>query len=804
MTDTAAPRTRLRIAHRLLRARDWQDRPELDRLADWWRRGAAGVCALVGIGGAGKTAIADRFLRRLPEVLPAEPGVDKDPSLPAPRELLVFSFYDAPNPDAFVAELAAWCGGTSGRARAPSYEETVRMLTDVEDLLLVLDGMERVQETGVRGPFGQITDGRLRDFVLRLAEGWLPGVRVIVTTRFRLFDPLAADSPLHFPIPVEKLAEATAVALLRQRGVCRGTDDQLRAIARGQGCHALSVDLIGGYLARFCGGDPARLPPEPPAPAAEDEPAIDPEEAAIREQEHKFARLAERYHEALARTDPAALALLQRVCLFRLGVDIGTLASIFTGGRKRKISGSGWALARLSEQQLRGRLDLLVEMKLLECSERKDDGSVVELYTVHPAVRDGFLRRLDDETARRGHDAAREGLETSLGGDPGRYPSDPATLDLLEEIVHHTLEAGHVNEAWDIYCDRIGGYKNLGWRLGAYERGERICRAFAGGRPSETGPLPEGLPENDQANFVNEWALYLNELGRLDAAVRCCERVNDLSLKKEDWENASRGNLNLTEVLFRAGRLAAGLRAAEEALQLAERADDAEERSNSHAYRGHARALRGETDAAPADFRDALHWQQEHEGKSERPLYSNRGFWHTLLLARLGQNEEATRLTEANKEILRNSWGEQHQHICRCNLVLTDLARERADLDAARELLAAAHDWAIARDAKEPLCWAAVVRAKIALNELRGPTPEQALKAARDAIEDGLRIARDCGYGIYHIDLLLLRAQVALCEGRADDAERDVRVALEEGVRPAVDSGLPALLAATDPECGYA
>ena len=47
---------RIHFAHRLLRARDWQHRPEFDALLDWWRRGGVGGCALVGIGGAGKTA----------------------------------------------------------------------------------------------------------------------------------------------------------------------------------------------------------------------------------------------------------------------------------------------------------------------------------------------------------------------------------------------------------------------------------------------------------------------------------------------------------------------------------------------------------------------------------------------------------------------------------------------------------------------------------------------------------------------------------------------------------------------------
>jgi len=121
------------FAHTLLRARDWQDRPEFAGLCDWWRSSSnaelgmrnaesikavprsaldaprlTGVCALVGIGGAGKTAIAERCLRVLPGSLPALPDTPKDETLLPPSDLFVFSFYDAPNPDSFFTELAAW------------------------------------------------------------------------------------------------------------------------------------------------------------------------------------------------------------------------------------------------------------------------------------------------------------------------------------------------------------------------------------------------------------------------------------------------------------------------------------------------------------------------------------------------------------------------------------------------------------------------------------------------------------------------------------------------------------------------
>lgn len=59
------------FVHPLLRAHNWQHRPQLDEVCDWWRSGGQGVCALVGMGGAGKTAITERFLRMLPEGLPA-------------------------------------------------------------------------------------------------------------------------------------------------------------------------------------------------------------------------------------------------------------------------------------------------------------------------------------------------------------------------------------------------------------------------------------------------------------------------------------------------------------------------------------------------------------------------------------------------------------------------------------------------------------------------------------------------------------------------------------------------------------
>ena len=503
------------FVHSLLRARDWQHRPQLDEVCDWWRAGGQSVCALVGIGGAGKTAIADRFLQVVPGVLPAAEQTPKDYSLPVPHSVFVFSFYDAPNPEAFFDALTCWLQTTvsavtvgvqdqaTGRV---SDHQVVQWLQGAPPGLLILDGLERIQEDGTRGGiFGRIGDGNLRDFLTRLAEGWLPHLSALITSRFTLADLDEASPTWYRPIDVDKIDVPTGINLLRQRGVT-GTDSQLEDIVDNCGRHALTVDMAGGLLCEFHNADPTTSleigTAEEIEQAASKE--QDPRRRAARKQELRFAKVASRYRAGLEKKDKAALALLERVCLFRLGADAETLASIFTGKGSQKVAGV--ALSRLKADGLQEKLDLLVRMGLREAApgnpkrqrgttdDSPSDPSLTRRvnYSIHPAVRDGFLSGISRDAALAGHEAVRKVLEVTLGDAPGENPSDPAALDLLEEIVHHTLQSGHVREAWDIHQNRIGGYQNLGWRLGAYERGERICRAFAGG---QTKPLFSTCPK---------------------------------------------------------------------------------------------------------------------------------------------------------------------------------------------------------------------------------------------------------------------------------------------------------------------
>jgi hypothetical protein len=122
-----------------------------------------------------------------------------------------------------------------------------------------------------------------------------------------------------------------------------------------------------------------------------------------------------------------------------------------------------------------------------------------------------------------------------------------------------------------------------------------------------------------------------------------------------------------------------------------------------------------------------------------------------------------------------------------------------------------AEQWSVARNAREPLCWALWERGSIAIAGARrtadgpgGPETKRCLGEARHAADEGMRIARACGFGIFHIDLLLLRAEIALEEGDATATIVDARTALVTGHTSPLESGQPRLFAAGDPECSYA
>lgn len=282
---------------------------ELATLRACWGEAPKGVVALVGFGGAGKTAVASRFVHEL---------LERDLE-PRPRSLFVWSFYQEPDAGLFLQRLHEYLAGPGAASTFAKGAGLLHLLGELLSQngphLIVLDGLERVQlqDDACAGRFGQVEDPLLRGLLVRLAEG-IGTTAALVTSRFPIsdLDPYRDHGYRH--IEIEGLDRPAALALLRRRGVS-GDDVAVGKLIEMYGAHALTLDHLGGLIGQFLGGDPLRAPELP----ALDAPG--PDRQALR-----LARLLRAYEEHLPE---AELTLLSRLCLLPRSIKNDQIISIF-------------------------------------------------------------------------------------------------------------------------------------------------------------------------------------------------------------------------------------------------------------------------------------------------------------------------------------------------------------------------------------------------------------------------------------------------------------------------------------------
>jgi hypothetical protein len=298
------------LVHRLPPAPHFVGREvELQELRTGWQSGFRGVLALVGLGGAGKTAVAARFLDELvgPD-FPQRPG-----------GLFVWSFYQEPDAGQFLEQAYHYFAAPGTAVPAAKGAGLLHLLREALATggpnLLVLDGLEKVQcqQTTSTEVYGQIEDPLLKGLLTRIAEG-IGQTTALVTSRFPLTDlePLHARGYRH--LDVGGLSLPAARTLLRSRGV-QGDDATLEGLVESYGAHALTLDHLGGLLGQFLGGDPQKAPEVPSLTA----PGSD-------RQALRLARLLRAYEDHLP---PTELALLCRLCLLRRNVAEEHLSHLF-------------------------------------------------------------------------------------------------------------------------------------------------------------------------------------------------------------------------------------------------------------------------------------------------------------------------------------------------------------------------------------------------------------------------------------------------------------------------------------------
>ncbi len=435
-----------RIVHDLPPAPRFVGRAEeLAELNKFWQSDTPGVLSLVGMGGSGKTALLVEFLQALRA------------SSTGPNALFVWSFYDQADPNAFLSSAYEYFTGHE-RADAKGLAWILMLkesLSRGSRNLMILDGLEKVQRQKRRSPVdkrvrGELEDALLRDVLRRLASG-AGSTKAIITTRFPVVDLSQWSGRGSWVLHLDELDPESSLALLRRHEVT-GSDEQLSALSEEFGRHALTLDHLGSLLSRFFDGDVTRVSELSPV-----------ETRGRGTQGRKLTRILEAYERCLPSDEKA---VLKSLCIFQTPFSVEFLAKAFITpvGRKTPIVPD----FPQDHVVLRECLDALVQLHLV-----LRDGS--SNFTVHPAIRDHFYEL--NPSKRSLHTAAYRHLLTLVGRPGTELPTDPARLELLENLVEHLVLSGGEKRASDVYFRRLGGMYHL-TMIGEHARGLRILRLF--------------------------------------------------------------------------------------------------------------------------------------------------------------------------------------------------------------------------------------------------------------------------------------------------------------------------------------
>jgi tetratricopeptide (TPR) repeat protein len=696
---------------------------ELARMDRWAADPRVALIGVTAWGGAGKTALVTHWVTETGR-LAQRPGI---------RGVFGWSFYADPSAEHWAATLLEWAKRDFGIEVAGTGQQAAAVLALLHavPLLLLLDGLERVQEGPAGGEFGRLLDGTLREVLsgaCRLPHSGL----VVLTSRFPFADLEGFDGGSARMLEVPPFTPAEGSALLATAGGGWLAEDQRRELVRAVDGHALATGVLAGLLAAH--------------PPFSDLVALHAGLAAAARTDARVGKVLEFYAAQMAEADRYLLAA---VSLFARPVPAEAVLAV-AGHQALGDRLAGWTP---------GMVRAVVRERLAGLAAWHPDGTI----SAHPLVRDTF-RPLALQ-------AAATAATTSLAGLPEGTVTSRADALRVTEAIELLIDAGQWQPADDLYLSRSDNGR-VWLNLLAARLGQRTATAFVA-TPARRDACARLNPHRP-GFYLNSAGLYAMYAGDLTTA------CNYLTLAARDaWDKRDLAVTlqNLAGCLGRLGQPDPAREAAAEALSRAETAGDRDGVRNSHAILGWLAGLAGDTTAAEDHFTTA---DQIHLTDYGEYLYSDPGVLWAQWLGRTERPGPAWDLSRRNAAISRkNGWNED---LARCDQILGGLALTAGDTATAGTHLAAAV--AAFRDGDFLTDLAEALPALAACAKVTGD-----LNAAERHLAEAITMAAPRGLIPAHAAALAGRAQLraaqatatgnadALAQGR-DDADAARRLAI--------------------------
>ncbi len=544
--------------------------------AAWAARDTVNVQCVIAWGGVGKTALLARWV----QTRFRDRGWKNDEDHPDPIHYFDWTFYDQGTRADDATQAGAASVGTffvealrhfgDPEPNLPERKaERLATLVQAHRSLLVLDGLEPLQYPHNHPQAGQITDPDLAQ-LLRILAQRNPGL-CLVSSRVGLSElrgHLTSNATHH---ELDDLSPAAAIALLRKLDVT-GSDVDLAQAAEDYQHHALSLILLGQFLATARGGDIRQRD------TISFEKANDKRAAHARSAWHVL----EMYEAWLASPggNPIDLQALRLIGLFDRPASPDCLEAL---RREPAIAGLTDLLVPLDRDDWNALLQRLHKAHLVQLKLPPRDPDSQAPYPeprsvpvdAHPLVREYFAKQLRNKEPD-GFAAAHSRLFDYLCHST---PYRPDTLEdmqpLYQAVVHGCLARRQQEACIKVYRDRIlRGTEDDGFfstkRLGAY--GEDLA-AVAAFFKQPWRHVEQVLDREHQCWLLNLAALRLRSLGRLAEAIEPTKASLALHLEDANWDEAARSAGNLSELELELGELEAAIATARVATEYADRID---------------------------------------------------------------------------------------------------------------------------------------------------------------------------------------------------------------------------------------
>lgn len=523
---------------------------ELAALDAAWECGTLNIYTLVAWGGAGKTSLVFHWVQTR-FAAKQWPGVER---------YFDWSFYSQgtgesrqTSADFFIAKALEFFGDPDP-ARGSPYERGERLAGLIRQYrtLLVLDGIEPLQYPPNDPQAGRLKDLGLEALLRELAAD--NSGLVVITTREHLTDVEAHTTTEEQKL--DKLGKDAAVALLRHLQIV-GTDEELHAAWLDSGGHALTLNLLGRYI----------------ADAYEDRDIFHYREVKFEEadQEHqgrsafKVMRAYERWLKSGGPERQRELAVLRLTGLFDRPMGNDCLRVLRA---EPAIPGLTDSLVKLTVPQWNIALKRLNALDLITISPDSIDA--------HPLIREHFathLKRDQPGAFRAAHSRLFDYLCKST-------PYRPDDLDglapLYQAVTHGCLAGRHQAACARVYRDRIlrdtgnsGFYSSR--KLGVVGADLAAVTEFFEKPWNHISPKINRIY---RAWILSEAATRLHALGRLKEAAQPMDAALSMQISQKNWREAAICANNLSELQLTLGCLSDAMTTAHRALAYSDQCSD--------------------------------------------------------------------------------------------------------------------------------------------------------------------------------------------------------------------------------------